>query len=61
VDTAGYSVTLSGVLSGIGGLNKLGSGTLILSASNSFTGPVGFNGGLVQASALKRAWQRHGT
>jgi autotransporter-associated beta strand protein len=54
VDTAGYLVTLSGALSGIGGLNKLGSGTLVLGASNSFTGPVNFNGGFVQASALNR-------
>jgi autotransporter-associated beta strand protein len=52
IDTAGYSVELSGVLSGTGGLNKLGSGTLTLSASNSFAGAVSFNGGLLQTWAL---------
>jgi autotransporter-associated beta strand protein len=51
-DTAGRSVTLSGILSGIGGLNKLGSGTLTLSGTNTFTGPINFNGGLINASAL---------
>jgi hypothetical protein len=38
VDTAGYAVTLSGILSGTGGLNKLGSGTLI------FSGGIGTGG-----------------
>jgi fibronectin-binding autotransporter adhesin len=52
IDTAGSAVTLSGVLSGVGGLNKLGSGTLTLSGSNTFTGPVSFNGGLINAVKL---------
>jgi len=39
-DTAGYAVTLSGSLSGSGSLTKLGSGTLTLSASNSYLGPT---------------------
>ena len=38
VNTAGFAVTLSGILSGSGGLNKLGTGTLTLNAVNSFTG-----------------------
>jgi autotransporter-associated beta strand protein len=38
VDTGGYAVTLSGQLSGPGGLDKMGSGTLTLSAANSYTG-----------------------
>ncbi len=38
VDTAGCAVTLSRVLSGTGGLNKLGSGTLTLSAANTYSG-----------------------
>ena len=33
IDMAGYEVTLSRVLSGTGGLNKLGSGTLTLNAN----------------------------
>jgi len=40
VDTAGNAVTLSGALSGIGGLNKLGNGTLTLGATNTFSGPT---------------------
>ncbi|MGA2061863.1 MAG: autotransporter-associated beta strand repeat-containing protein [Thermoguttaceae bacterium] len=38
VDTAGVPVTLSGILSGSSGLNKVGSGTLTLSNANSYTG-----------------------
>jgi autotransporter-associated beta strand protein len=47
IDTVGYTVTLSGILSGSGGLNKLGSGTLILNANNSYTGNT-----VVQAGTL---------
>jgi len=54
VDTAGNSITLSGVLSGIGGLNKIGSGTLTLSSNNSFTGSVNFNGGWIKAASLNK-------
>ena len=38
VDTSTYSVTLSGLLSGVGGLTKLGGGTLTLAAENSYVG-----------------------
>jgi autotransporter-associated beta strand protein len=38
VDTAGYAVTLSGPLSGPGGLSKLGSGTLTLTGPNAYNG-----------------------
>ena len=38
IDTAGHDVTLSGALSGVGGLNKIGSGTLTISASNHYSG-----------------------
>ncbi|MGD0653111.1 MAG: hypothetical protein ABSA16_02095 [Thermoguttaceae bacterium] len=38
VDTAGNTVTLDGILSGTGGLNKLGANTLTLGANNSYIG-----------------------
>ena len=38
IDTAGYPVTLSGQLSGPGGLNKVGMNLLILAADNTYTG-----------------------
>ena len=47
VDTAGYAVTLSSVLSGVGGLQKLGGGTLTLASQNSYSGDT-----VVQAGTL---------
>jgi autotransporter-associated beta strand protein len=38
VDTAGLPVTLSGILSGVGGLNKKGEGNLKLNGANTYTG-----------------------
>jgi MYXO-CTERM domain-containing protein len=38
VDTTGGSISLSGNLTGSGGLTKIGAGTLILSAGNSYWG-----------------------
>jgi autotransporter-associated beta strand protein len=45
IDTAGYTVTLSGVLSGSGGLDKLGSGTLMLSGKEAYAGNTTVTGG----------------
>ena len=50
VDTAGYAVTLSGQLSGPGGLIKADSGTLTLAASNIFTGNTLVGGGTLTLS-----------
>ena len=45
VDTGIYAVTLSGQLSGSGGLNKLGSSTLTLSGANTYQGPTTVSAG----------------
>jgi fibronectin-binding autotransporter adhesin len=45
IDTAGNAVTFSGPLSGSGGLNKLGTGTLTLSAANHYSGPTTITAG----------------
>ncbi len=45
VDTAGYTVTLSGLLSGPGGLTKTDSGTLILGSPNTYGGGTTVTGG----------------
>ena len=50
VDTAGYTVTLSGSLSGPGGLAKTDSGTLVLAASNTYTGGTIVEAGILVAS-----------
>jgi fibronectin-binding autotransporter adhesin len=52
VNTAGNAVTLSGPLSGLGGLNKLGTNTLTLSGANTYTGNTTVSAGtLALASA----------
>jgi autotransporter-associated beta strand protein len=38
IDTHGYAVTLSGGINGLGSLIKTGSGTLVLSGTNTYTG-----------------------
>jgi autotransporter-associated beta strand protein len=47
IDTVGYSVSVSGILSGDGGLNKLGTGTLKLGGANTYKGNT-----LIQAGKL---------
>ncbi len=45
IDTTGGNIALSGVLSGSGGLTKVGPNTLTLSAANTFSGNLIVNGG----------------
>lgn len=47
-DTAGKNVTLSGILSGSGGLTKIGSGMLELSGPNDYTGDTFVIGGMLK-------------
>ncbi len=42
---AGQSLTLSGIISGAGGLTEVGGGSLIVSALNTYTGGTKLNGG----------------
>jgi autotransporter-associated beta strand protein len=50
IDTAGYTLTLSGALSGPGGLIKTDNGTLVLAAANTFSGPTLISGGTLTLS-----------
>ncbi len=49
IDTGIYGITLSGMLSGSGGLTKVGGGTLTLSSfANNYTGPTIVNNGTLR-------------
>ena len=50
-DTQGWLVTMTNRISGSGGFNKQGSGTLALSANNTFTGSVSVTAGTLLLSA----------
>ena len=58
IDTQGYSPTLSGAISGSGSFNKIGSGTLILTGANSYSGATTVSAGVLNiqnANALGTA------
>jgi autotransporter-associated beta strand protein len=48
VNTNGYAVSLSGFLSGTGGLTKSGTGTLTLNGTNTYIGRTTIAGGLLE-------------
>jgi autotransporter-associated beta strand protein len=56
LDTQANNITLTNAIgnNGAGSLTKLGAGTLTLSGTNTFTGAVNFNGGLIKAAALNK-------
>ena len=47
IDTSGYSMTLSGTITGPGGINKYGNGVLTLSGTVNYTGNTNIYGGSV--------------
>jgi fibronectin-binding autotransporter adhesin len=51
IDT-GDTLTISGVVSGNGGVTKTGNGTLILSGSNSYNGSTVINAGTLEAASV---------
>ena len=51
LNTAGYDVTLSGDLTGNGGLTKKGTGTLILSGDNTYTGETTVYAGILNITS----------
>ncbi len=50
-DSNGNSLTLAGPLSGPGGLQKVGAGTLTLAAANTYAGPTTLNAGMLVAAS----------
>ena len=50
-DTQAWGITLSGNLTGDGGLNKTGTGTLTLSGAHSYSGATSVSGGVLRAGA----------
>lgn len=51
IDTQANTDTLTGIISGPGSLTKIGSGTLILTAANSYTGGTNIFGGTLQGTS----------
>ena len=48
IDSNGFTCTVSGVLSGEGGLTKTGSGTVVLTAANTYVGPTVISNGTLE-------------
>ncbi|WP_239142775.1 autotransporter outer membrane beta-barrel domain-containing protein [Variovorax sp. WS11] len=51
IDTGPFTATLSGAITGPGDLSKIGSGTLILSGANTYTGATAVTEGTLRAGA----------
>ncbi|MGD0518554.1 MAG: autotransporter-associated beta strand repeat-containing protein [Thermoguttaceae bacterium] len=51
IDSNGFACAVSGILSGEGGLTKLGSGTLALTAANTYTGDTTISNGTLELTS----------
>ena len=59
VNTNSYEMLLYGALSGPGGLNKLGAGSLMLEAANTFSGNTTVAGGTLYLDNANALAQQH--
>jgi len=51
IDTNGYNLTSSGTISGAGGLTKAGTGTLLVSGTNTYSGDTTISNGTLQVGS----------
>ena len=54
LDTQGYGMEIDGAIAGPGSLTKVGSGTLTLTAANTYMGGTTLSGGLLSVAAPER-------
>ena len=52
VDNVGYGLTLSGAISGLGALNKVGTGTLNIAMANAYSAGTVIGGGIVSLTTV---------
>jgi autotransporter-associated beta strand protein len=51
IDSNGFACTVSGILSGDGGLTKTGSGSVVLTAANTYTGDTNISAGTLELTS----------
>jgi autotransporter-associated beta strand protein len=61
IDTAGFNSTLSGVISGVGSIDKINAGRLALAGNNSFDGQLNVQAGRVAINQWQQLRPRQTT